>query len=191
MSDARRFRGFTYIPTSDCTHRLVPTTSTVHGVNSSFIQAENGDERLDCACAVVTVTGLNLSLQWLDAGKQGCSGAGIILVGPCSFGLSKFQEVRPVSTSFQLPKSTSYCVIQTVTGGDVLKKGLFGRAFQQSSLHFETNTIAFSSTHMKCGRRAGEKQTGPRSFRGPWHVNLPHEYRQAPVNCSYLKAFVG
>ena len=43
-------------------HRLLPTTSTVQGVNSSFIPTENGDERLDCACAVVTVTGLNLSL---------------------------------------------------------------------------------------------------------------------------------
>ena len=46
-------------------HRLLPTTSTytVQGVNSSFIPTENGDERLDCACADVTITGLNLSLQ--------------------------------------------------------------------------------------------------------------------------------
>ena len=38
-------------------HRLLPTTSTVQGVNSSFIPTENGDERLDCACADVTITG--------------------------------------------------------------------------------------------------------------------------------------
>ena len=28
--------------------RLLPTISTVQGVNSSFIPTENGDERLDC-----------------------------------------------------------------------------------------------------------------------------------------------
>ena len=30
--------------------RLLPTISTVQGVNSSFIPTENGDERLDCMC---------------------------------------------------------------------------------------------------------------------------------------------
>ena len=29
-------------------NRLLPTISTVQGVNSSFIPTENGDERLDC-----------------------------------------------------------------------------------------------------------------------------------------------
>ena len=29
-------------------NRLLPTISTVQGVNSSFIPTENGDKRLDC-----------------------------------------------------------------------------------------------------------------------------------------------
>ena len=78
-----------------------------------------------CACAVVTITGLKLSLPWLDAGERGCSGAGIILVSPCPFGLSKFQEVRPAWSSLQLPKSISHCVRWTVAQSDVLKRGLF------------------------------------------------------------------
>ena len=78
-----------------------------------------------CACAVVTITGLKLSLPWLDAGEQGCSGAGIIPVSPCPFGLSKFQEVRPAWSSLQLPKSISHCVRWTVALSDVLKRGLF------------------------------------------------------------------
>ena len=72
--------------------------------------------------AVVNITGLNLSLQWLDGGKQGCSGAGIIPVSSCPFGLSKFQEVRPASSSFQLPKSSSHCVIGTVAERMFCKK---------------------------------------------------------------------
>ena len=111
------------------TCRLLPTATTVQGVNSSFIPTENGDERFDCACAVVTTTGLNLSLPWLDAGEQGSSGAGIIPVSPCPSGLSKYQEVWPASSSFQLPRSISHGVIRTVAGSDVLKKGLFGLVF--------------------------------------------------------------
>ena len=89
-------------------HRLLPTTNTVQGVSSSF-PTENSDERLDCACTVVTITGLSLSLPWLDAGarEQGCSGAGIIPGSQCPVGLSKFQEVRPASSSFQLPRASA------------------------------------------------------------------------------------
>ena len=45
--------------------RLLPTISTVQGVNSSFIPTENGDERLDCmrmCCCNYGITGLKLSL---------------------------------------------------------------------------------------------------------------------------------
>ena len=126
-------------------HRLLPTTSTVQGVNSSFIPTENGDERLDCACADVTITGLNLSLQWLDAGEQGCSGAGIIPVSSCLFGLSKFQEVQPASSYFQLPKSISHYVIRTVA--DVLNKGLFGLAFPNQVACISKPTRLLSVLH--------------------------------------------
>ena len=91
------------------------------------LKEKNGDGRLDSACAVVTNTGLKLSLPWLDAGEQGCSG--IVPVRPCPvtpFDLSKFQEVRPAWSSLELPKSISHCVRRTVAGSDVLKKGLFG-----------------------------------------------------------------
>ena len=95
-------------------NRLLPTISTVQGVNhlvAASSQLRTVTKGLTaCACAVATITGLKLSLLWLDAGEQGCSGAGIIPVSPCPFGLSKFQEVRPAWSSLQLPKSISHCV---------------------------------------------------------------------------------
>ena len=122
-------------------HRLLPTTSTVHGENGSFIPTENGAKRLDCAFAVVTITGLNLSLPWLDAGPATrLLGAGRIPVNPCPFGLSKFQEVRPASSSFQLPKSISHCVIRTVAGSDVLKK-------DSSDKLSQTKWLAYPNQH--------------------------------------------
>ena len=91
------------------------------------LKEKNGDGRLDSACAVVTNTGLKLSLPWLDAGEQGCSGIIPVRPGPVTpFDLSKFQEVRPAWSSLELPKSISHCVTRTVAGSDVLKKGLFG-----------------------------------------------------------------
>ena len=135
---------------------LLPTTSTVQGVNSSFIPTENSDERLDCACAVVTNTGLNLSLPWLD--QRGWTRLPWRWhypgnISPCPFGLSKFQEVRPASSSFKLLKSISHSVIRTVTGSEIsLKKGFF----QLACISKPTRSL-FSSTHTKCGWRAGEK----------------------------------
>ena len=40
--------------------------------------------------------------------------AGIIPVSPCPFSFSKFQDDRPASSSLQLPKSITHCVIRTV-----------------------------------------------------------------------------
>ena len=50
-----------------------------------------------------------------------------------------------------------------------------------SCLYPQTNTVAFRSTRMKYGWRAGQKLNTDWATRckGLWHVNLLHEYRQA------------
>ena len=139
-------------------HMLWPTASTVHGVNICFIpsKTENGDERLDCACTVVTIIDLNLCLPWLDASEQGCSGAAIIPVNPCPFDLSNFKKC------------------------DLLR--VFSNCQRASGLQLQTNTVAFSSTHMKCCwiESWREKEWATKlQCEGLWHVSLLDEYRQA------------
>ena len=111
--------------------------------------------------------------------EQGCSGAGIIPGSQCPFGLSKFQEVRPAPSSFQLPKSLSHCVIRTVARSDVLKKKDFRPVFPDQVACISKPTRSLSVLHT--WNAVAELERNRLSHEAsPWrHVNLLHKYCQA------------
>ena len=123
----------------------------------------------------------------MDAGQQGYSGAGIIPVSPCpfEFGLSTFQEVRPASSSFQLPKSISHCIIWTVAGSDVLKKGLFRQAFpnQVACISKPTRSLSVPHTWNAAGDLERNRLSHEASLWRPLTCKSTtvHEYRQAKL----------
>ena len=139
---------------------LLPTTSTVQGVNTSFIPTENSDERLDRACAVVTITGLNLSLPWLDRrGWTRLLWRGHYPGKSVSIRLEQISRSPTCFEFFQTAKE--YLSLRNMDCHWIenqFEKGILPTSFPEpSSLHFQTNTVPFSSTHTKCGWIAGEK----------------------------------
>ena len=122
--------------------------------------------------------------DWTGAGEQGCSGAGIIPISPCPFGLSKFQEVRPASSSFKLPEYLSLRSMDCHRIGNQFEKGFFRLAFPNQVACISKPTRSLSVLHTR--NAAGELERNiawatKLHHEGLWHMNLLHEYRQAKL----------